>query len=1518
MLKSYWVTLFCCVFGVSVSGYAADAQVTITEENKNLKNTTTITTKDGYGLLIDGSNPFDVIIKNEGSILATGYGFGIYEKPYPTIGVNIKIENIGKIQRIQLEGTDGANILNGKRYSSDQTSTTQEQAIIQGAVLLGKNATIANFGGVFENITSPSIGEKENTILFGYNGLLNNGVETIYETNDQGETILADVVFHNSKITTDNVILANKGVITNGSNFSAKNVLMGDDSEIFNIGEAFMQDYAGEVIPNTTHAIAVETIKMGKNAHIYNEMGTSFTANSVVLGSNAEIINGAEYSLIYNNELVVVEKVETEEGTIESKEQAYQMPEIPHGSTMNIKNLTVGDGSKFISQHNSQYTGETISFGKNGVLDVLGSSVSVKKDETSGGITFEEGGTLSIKSFFQEQIISPYLSEAADTDDVTSSIEEILSNGNLWDDIYGNVLNDTLLGILFPTLTASESTTTGTTTSTTSKKIIVDNKTVLPESIYVGNLETGNIIMKNNATLDIKGGNLKANQIVMGENSTIKLAGEAFQINKLPFQVGVKLEAADGIYFGNNGKMDVTIPALPGKTEAFTPEGATLFIDIDTPIVSFGDNGVFDLKTETLNVGSETSSDSSDSLDTNASGENKEYKVNLNPLEITQLSMGDGATINIASAPLYTDAIVGSNSSINLLGGDAQLKGSLIKRNNAKNVVVNSSANNGYLGSIVKVDNIIIHSGNLHMDGHIWGNVDMSDNTTLTLEGSNTYIYDPIKKLTEDTKNTTIVVDMEDDSFFTTLNTIQADHMILKGGGVELTRQIDIGDIRLDSDTTLRMLGNFHIGDLKEVDDDSVNTTLEIKVGEGRSVDSSGKVLLDRILLTSGNFNAFHEIDVTKKIAEENISAPYESGIELGSNTSFNAFANVRTNQIARNQSAIKKGEKVENTTLNINDKRFIVERNIDVDNLNINKGIFEFMNKDARNVANVTNEIKIQPRGALVGAGLLNVKSGKLDLKNDASLGVSSMFFKDKAIDELNVISSNETIEYSTDSYTKKDLTVNMEYGARLDVRANETKSDKINISGTMNLADGVRVIVRDIKANQEYELLSATQLNGNIDKLRTSFLWEGEKFSKENNTLKLKISGVKTLLEGIESEKPSENAKNIARALTQIKDNKSSYAIDPFLDNVFYADTAKDATQFINEYSAEGYLNTVQGVLKTQDIFKQSISAQMDAMRVYRVKNRTQKGVYIRNPYYYGKPGYEREYYSFRSNATQYTKTRSDRGGIWAKPFMVSASQDEKENNSGYDFDSYGITAGIDRKIGSVSFGVAALYATGEMAQTNKTIETDMTTYGFGVYGSVMPHYSHSFMNFYALWGQTSNDSTHKIDSLGESAKADFEISSFSIGADWGYEVMLANNLVLTPKIGIDYTSLEIDDIEEKGSGYARTRLKGTDLKSIKVPLEIKAGYDFANHVYRFKPEVYARWTHEFGDTAAQTTAEFLNYAQPYKVSGLNVDEDTFTIGGSLLWLYGTSELELRYNYDFSSSATAHTINMGYKYLF
>ena len=1554
------------------SSYYSEENNTIIYENNG-----DVSAETGYGVYVNAEDLYTHIV-NAGSITSSATGFGIYGSTNPTTGNAFLIENSGTLQRAQLQ--EIANVM----FFNQPKSETGGEALVQGSVLLGTNATISNLDGTFENLTGDGNG---NVVAFADGGTFHNGVQGVYGEKD-GVFTLVGLNLFDSVLNTDNIFFTSNGFLSNGYQVDVKNVTMGESGVIRNVSDPYIwaldgENVAGKILPNGA-SFKATNVEMGSNSSIYNEMGASFSADNLTVGANAVVENGADYYFKYVNELeVIVEKTTTEtdpetgetstETTTETK--TYPIPEIPHPSSFKVGNMVLGDGSSFTNKANSAFQADNVTFNNNGTFDIKSGVGIIKND-----LIFGDAGTLNIGFEVQEAVKVPVLKDQTGSeeeqnisntlsqpsvladdslDDIVGgeivdvpTTERILTdeeiqmvvdailrgdNGGNVEDILNNILNGstgsgtgtggstgggtgsgTGGGTGSGTGGESGTGTGGSTGGETDEDEYVRYETVLDRTVYVGSLIADNIKMGDNASINIKGAAVLTNKIETGDYANVSIQSGAIPLvegqetvanGEQALFFSASVEATDGIYFGNYAKLNIA----DNSKDYIAPA------KVYAPIVNFLNDG------QLLMVGDFTLySDSSE-------------------VALGHLNMGERGLIQTA-AKLRANVTLGSDSNVLLVSEKKNeeddipsgcpyphckqagtILGSLKKNEGAENVHVTVEVDDDYfakLDGIIDVDTILVNTGLLEVAGDIKGDINLNTDTTLRITsteftGTPLYIHDPINRL-EDTTNTTVEVSLQNKEFYKTTNTINVENLIINKGGVEVNNPVWIDNVRLDDNTTIRLTDNYRIGSVKEVNNDSVNTTLEINA-PNKSVNTSGDVYVDRILVSAGNYNAYHKINI--ETSSENAVYPtyYEEGVELGSNASLTAMADISVPRVVRHQEMLKNGEQVENTSLNVYSNHFEVKGNVDVDNLNMQGGVFEFLNESGNNAVNVTNDINLKPYSALAGSGVLNIKSGDLILDKNSRLSVSNKSTDEKPVSELKVVSSDDTIIDSTVSYTTKDLTIRTDSSGYIDVRANGEQNDKITVEGTVDLADGTRIIVRDIMPDQEYEILTAKQLNANADKLRTSFLWKGTDIKTTDTALSVKIARTQTLKEGLSSVDFSKNVDVLADLMGQIKESIGAYTIDPFLDNVYFADSADTAVEILDEYSPEGYLNTIQGAARLQKVFKEGILSEMTAMRNYRVKHDLAKTYYVKQPYYYGRPGNERYYYGFRQvRNNTYGQRRSDRGGLWAKPFMVSTSQDNKDKQSGYDFDAYGFTAGVDRKVGTLTIGLAALYASGEMEQKNKKLKSDMTTYGVGVYGSVTPHYSRTFMDFYALWSQTSNSTVRKVESLTETAKADFDITAYSVGADWGYEYMVTPNFIITPKIGIDYTSIQMDDVKEKGAFYTLTNLKGGDLTSIQTPIELKASLDFGNPLYRFKPEAHVRWTHEFGDTASKSTATFVKYNAPFVTEGLNVDKDTFTVGGSLLWIYGLSELELKYDYDFSSSMTGHAVNMGYKYLF
>ncbi len=1456
-------------------------QIEINKEKPSATNEAELTTEDGYDVWVNGLAGFSGSLTNTGSLKVTGNGWGIYETAYQVTPVQFKLTNKGTIQRIQLEQIDNQNddltqngtidwlslrpgLISPTAIDNDRNNftgsstnliTNTEQGTIQGSALFGVNTIVYN-EGKFENFDLDKNREKGNLVAFGYNGRFLNGIDWTFKYDQKGMPIeLASVTFAPSaNLTTDKVQFAYQGMLLNGGIINNKSLTFGDSGYLYNVGNGYDKENIGE-LPEYGATITTENLIMGKNSLLINEMGTYFTANEIQMGDGSFVSLGDDYNLYVEK----TESITVTDSTGEVTTEEVSLPTFPHKAKMNVSKATFGNNSSFSILNDAVYTGQTMTFKNNGVFSMKSGDMKLQNNG-NGLLSFGDNAQIDINAMVQQ---FPVLTDtdAKDTGDEEDA-EDMVGAEDMADAEDGDTKTAPTYRIV--------------------NKFLDANLTV--DTFQTG---TGALINMGIEDVCIEGAgcahvNVNVNQGLFGDQTHMVLG-----------DINVKLTAENSLSFGNTSILE------NGKNEDKSNPV------ISSPLITFADNGVL------INKGT-------------INGEN--------------LIMGQNSRIdNYKTISLTTT--FGSNSTANLIWGSPvdfnyrrgsvspQFTGGVQKAEGATGVhIVNQTGIDseggpiaGYITGGINVDSILVDTGELQMSGDVRGVIGINTDAQLRLVDTGVFIHDPISKLSDAT-NTKLIIDLEGDrTFYTTSNTINVDHILVAGGGFEINNPVQANEIRLESNTGVRLNDNWYSGDIVEMHGDAVNTTLDINAN-GKTIYSPGVIRVDRVVVESGTFDINHTVEATYKSESSVMPLTNESGLELNSNTVVNVNANdVNVNRIVREQLASTDG-KVENTTVNVNGGKITVERNTDVDQLNINGGTFEFKNTDTDNVINIGKNLSINHGGQIAGTGLMNIRDGSLDVNDGGRLSVSTESVYKKPLGVMEIMQSQTVYSDANDVTDKGHATVNFNAGSILDLRAKDKENDKIVVSGTVNLGEDMRIVLRDIKPNQEYELLSATQLNGDIEKIRTSFLWAGVAIKNADNVLSLKIDSLQTLKEAIQPTQHSINIDSIASAMDSINNRTASNTIDPFLDRVFYAFSADEAVKVMSQYSPEGYLNTQQVGLHVTRMFKAAASDELSDLRTYKeaYENRYLKARAVYNPNYYGRPGYESSYSNWSNRHGNQRRTRTDKGGIWVKPFMMRFSQDDNKNIAGYEFSNYGLTTGIDKRFGSLSLGLMGLYANGSMDQNNSLIKADMQTYGAGIYGYFRPYKSRQFLNLYALWTQTSNSAKHHINSLVESAKADFDMTTYAVGADFGVDIPVNPRFILTPKVGIDYAKASLDELSEKGDSAGLLKVAAEDYTSIQTPVELRAMLDLGNDSFRFKPEAHARWTHEFGDTKSTGQGLFVNYNQPFGIESVAVDKDTFTLGGSLLWLYAVSELELKYDYDFSSSSTGHSLNASYKYLF
>lgn len=993
-----------------------------------------------------------------------------------------------------------------------------------------------------------------------------------------------------------------------------------------------------------------------------------------------------------------------------------------------------------------------------------------------------------------------------------------------------------------------------------------------------GEIETVNSLLNAQTTVD---------ELEMGNSSSISLTGANLNIDNLTMGDSAVISGSSYTYTDNNGESYEIYGAITALGNINVGDNSTISsigLNISANEINFKDGGTF---------------------------------TNSSSVTAKALNMGENSTINNAYV-LNVPTTLGSHSVVNLSSGSDDINctvfgacqggsiiGNLKKAEGASNVQVISAVDEnyyGYLSGIIDVDSIYVQQNSLRLSGDIKGTIGMDSNTVLKFVGESVYIHDPILRVSG-AINTTLEIALDDTlpgerPFYETTNTVDVDHVLISSGGFVISRVVNVGDITLDSNAILKLKGNYLTGDIKEKDDEAVNTTFAIDVGTGNQFDTSGTITLDRVVVESGVFNVYHNLTAI----EGKVAGIQQEGLELGTDSVANIYAQVHVNQIVRQSDALAP---VTNTSVVVQNL-LTVDKDMDVDHLTLDNGHLKFLNKNQTNKVAVTNDVFVGEGSILEGNGMFEVSNGNLTIGKGGLLTVSQDKTSETDLKILNIMS---------------DLI--MQTGSTFDLRATTIDSDHIAVAGTLDIGDQTRLILRNVEAGVEYDILSADTINGSADHFLVSFLWDNPIFREESNHIYVKVDQLKTLEEGISPTNPNSNVLKIAKALDEINASVTTDDKKPaFLESAIYAGDASEAAQIIRSLSPEGYgasslvaLRTLSGVNRNT----QSVLAE--------IREASNKFIQPRDLYsgrsggdFYYRHGDKWVPYSYDSvsQASSQTSYRSNAGGIWVKPYASKIKQDDVDGISGYDYDSYGITAGFDVASDFFSIGLMGIFGQGDLKQNDKLLKTDVDTYGVGIYGTSLTETGNHFFDFYAAWMMNSNKTTRTIASVGEKAKADYDTTTYSGGLSYGYNFEIGKHVVLIPEIGVNYAYIDTDNFKEKGSSAA-LNVKNKSFQSIQTPVELTAVFNFGNEDVLFSPELKARWAHEFGDVEASTKGSFLNYAPSFTVNGLEADRDNFTLGaGATLTFDGQSQLYFKYDYDFSSSLTGHTFNLGYSYAF
>jgi uncharacterized protein with beta-barrel porin domain len=237
-----------------------------------------------------------------------------------------------------------------------------------------------------------------------------------------------------------------------------------------------------------------------------------------------------------------------------------------------------------------------------------------------------------------------------------------------------------------------------------------------------------------------------------------------------------------------------------------------------------------------------------------------------------------------------------------------------------------------------------------------------------------------------------------------------------------------------------------------------------------------------------------------------------------------------------------------------------------------------------------------------------------------------------------------------------------------------------------------------------------------------------------------------------------------------------------------------------------------------------------------------------------------------------------------IWVRGTASYLDQGERNGVDGYEADTYGATMGYDHKVAKdTTVGMAFTYSNTEIdGDSSANTKVGVDSYLLALYGS--KEYGHTFVNGTLHTGVNETDISQNVLGLG---RLSGDLTNWQYGASVmvGHDYKLANNVMLTPSMGLDYTRIEGDDYTlTDGTNSTSETISDKDIFLGIIGVSVRGeheGYGRGTLI----PEAHANFLYDFAGDEAETSRTFTG-GVIVNDEEVNIAQETGQLGASLAY--------------------------------
>jgi outer membrane autotransporter protein len=250
-----------------------------------------------------------------------------------------------------------------------------------------------------------------------------------------------------------------------------------------------------------------------------------------------------------------------------------------------------------------------------------------------------------------------------------------------------------------------------------------------------------------------------------------------------------------------------------------------------------------------------------------------------------------------------------------------------------------------------------------------------------------------------------------------------------------------------------------------------------------------------------------------------------------------------------------------------------------------------------------------------------------------------------------------------------------------------------------------------------------------------------------------------------------------------------------------------------------------------------------------------------------------------------------------IWAQGYGEGGDVDTQAGVSGYDYGTTGAAFGVDQWLDeNLLVGIFGGWGTSTL--DSNTADADAETWRVGMH--VMSRCEKAYVMGSFHYGTSEYDVERWVPLMGVKADSDFnghELAGYGeIGFMWA---VASTGITAQPSLGFQYIDLQQNRHTESNAGASNLIVGKQKAESARLSAGILLSMDFEIGFGNLKPYVEGRYAHDFKETSAVQSVNFVGGGPGFVARGVSPGEDFAEVraGGSLdlnktVTLYGGFE--------------------------